>query len=353
MPDFELFFGRSPAMREVYRQIEDIARAPVPVSVLITGESGTGKELAARAIHALADPRAPLVVANCAEFTDSLADSQLFGHRRGAFTGAVDAHAGLISEAHGGFLFLDEVGELRPDVQAKLLRTLDSGEYRRLGGARGRVSSFRVLAATNRDLQRLAREGKFRHDLLHRLGSIVLELPPLRDRREDIPLLVDAFLLDLDRRASKPVPDRVSRAAMGHLKRQPWPGNVRELRSVVIAAAVFARGPEIGEAEILKALSHSRSVPRFWSEDRESLPTLAEAEAETRRWLIEAALRLTNGDRRQAAELIRTSLSTVYRGLEPETSERHRDPGARRRGSRRGNDSDPPERVAGNGGPHD
>jgi two-component system NtrC family response regulator len=228
--------GESQAMQRVRQRIREYAGAEA--TVLIGGETGTGKELVARALHA-ASPRAadPFVAVNCAALPLELVESELFGSARGAFTGAVETRPGLFDAARGGTLLLDEIGELPRSVQAKLLRVLEAGSYRALGAVREKPLEARVLAATNRDLARLCASGEFRLDLYYRLAVLRIDLPPLRERRADIPGLVQHFIA----RAGRP-PQAVAPEAMARLLAHGWPGNVRELRSVVERMLLHADG---------------------------------------------------------------------------------------------------------------
>jgi len=233
----------SHTMRALFEQIALIARSPV--SVLVLGESGVGKEVVARALHELS-PRhgRPWVDISCAALPENLIESELFGHERGAFSGADTAKPGLFELAHGGTLFLDEVGELEPRMQAKLLRVLDGASYYRLGGTRKVMVDVRVLAATNSDLEEAVRQGRFRADLYHRLNQLTLRVPPLRERRDDIVPLAE-FFLSRQSGVLSLTPD-----AAGMLERHAWPGNVRELKNVMSRAAVFARDGRIGCDEL-------------------------------------------------------------------------------------------------------
>ncbi len=237
-PPEQRMVGRSPALLEVFKTIGRVAGSDVPV--LITGESGTGKELVARAIHA-ASPRAagPFVAVNAAAIPRELLESELFGHERGAFTGATESRPGRFREASGGTLFLDEIGDMPAELQAKLLRVLQSGEVTSVGGKRAEVMDVRILAATHRDLDAGVRDGRFREDLLYRLRVVPVEIPPLRERPEDIPVLVEHFM----RRYAAELGTQarfLSDAAVEHLAAHDWPGNVRELENAIKRALVLA-----------------------------------------------------------------------------------------------------------------
>lgn len=237
--------GNSPAMRKVYTLIERIADSPS--SVLILGESGTGKELAARAIHRQSGRQQQRFVAiDCGALPATLLESELFGHEAGAFTGATHAKAGLFEVARGGTLFLDEIAEASPEVQAKLLRALQERVIRRLGGTTDIACDTRVLCATNRDLDALVAEGKFRAELLYRIRVITLKLPPLRERDGDLPLLIDHFVRTCALRLNRPVRG-VTPAALQKLQQHAWPGNIRELANVIEAAVNVADGPLLDE----------------------------------------------------------------------------------------------------------
>ncbi len=246
--------GRCPAMRTLFEQIARVA--PTPASVLILGESGTGKELVARALHDRSPLRdAPFVAVNCATIPENLVESELFGHVKGAFTGADRDRTGLIQSADGGTLFLDEIAELPLPVQARLLRVLQDGELRPVGAERPRRVQVRVLAATNRDLEGLVREEKFRGDLYFRLRVVELRLPPLRERGDDLFLLAEHLLEKACRRLNRP-PMTLTPEAREALRGHHWPGNVRELENALERAAILATGDEV-DAELL-GLEHSR-----------------------------------------------------------------------------------------------
>ena len=236
--------GDSPAMREVFERIQRVATTDT--TVLILGESGTGKELVARAVHEQS-PRsnAPLITVNCAAIPDNLIESELFGHEKGAFTGAVETHQGLVEAAHGGSLFLDEIGELPPEAQARLLRVLQEGEIRRVGSTRSRQVDIRLIAATNRDLKKLVELGDFRSDLYFRLHVMEIELPPLRERGEDIRVLAEHLLERSCKRLNRPRL-HFSPEALSALDHYPWPGNVREMENMIERAVILADSAHIG-----------------------------------------------------------------------------------------------------------
>lgn len=246
---FEEILGRSPAIMAATQRARRFAEVEAPVLVL--GETGSGKELFARAIHR-AGPRAaaPFLALNCAALPESLVESELFGYAPGAFSGADrSGKPGLMELADGGTVFLDEIGEMSPYVQAKLLRFLEDGSFRRVGGKHERRASVRVISATHRDLQVLAGEGRFREDLMYRLAVLTLDVPPLRARREDIGLLVEVFVARAAAQAGRTVP-RLSPAALRALEALDWPGNVRQLQNVLFRAVTLADGPEIGPHDL-------------------------------------------------------------------------------------------------------
>ncbi len=259
--------GRAPAFQAV---LELIARVgPSQASVLLLGESGTGKELAARAVHE-ASPRAgrPLVVVDCASLPETLFESELFGHERGAFTCAHAARAGLVEAAHGGTLFLDEVGDIPLPMQVKLLRLLETGTYRRVGSTEPRHADIRVISATHRHLEQMIHDGRFREDLYYRLSTFPIELPALRERRDDIPLLAAALL----ERVAAPRRLSISPAAMELLQAQPFPGNVRELRNLMERAALLCDGDTLDLAHVEQALRSGRPAPHPIQPDTAPMP---------------------------------------------------------------------------------
>jgi DNA-binding NtrC family response regulator len=299
--------GRTAPMLTVYKQIAHAADAAVPV--LIVGESGTGKELVAKAIHSHGRrANRPFVPVNCGAIAETLLESELFGHVRGAFTGAVSDAKGIFEQAGGGTVFLDEVGETSPALQVKLLRVLEEGEVRPVGASRPMKVDVRVLAATNVDLEKEVAEQRFRQDLFYRLGVIVIHVPPLRERRADIPLLVGQFLLNACSRAGRQV--EFSRAAIDALVAFDWPGNVRELENAVERLVLFSRGAIVDDADLPPALH--RTPPGL--EDRlfDGLPALDEVE---RRYLVHV-LASVGGNRTKAAEIMGIDRRTLYRMAE-------------------------------------
>ena len=298
------FIAGSGAMQDV---LELAARvAPLDTTVLIYGESGTGKEFIVRMIHDQS-PRAtgPFVSINCAALTETLLESELFGHVRGAFTGAVRDKAGLFEVAGHGTLFLDEIGEVAPTVQAKLLRALQEREIRRVGGERTITVNARVVAATNRDLRAAAAAGTFREDLFFRLGAFVITVPPLRERREDIPLLVHDFVRRAAQRARKDV-QSVSAEAMTALMNYRWPGNVRELEHAIERAVIVARGETIRPREL---------PPEIAQKARQRVPDDSLDLRELERAMIERALERFRGNRKEAADALKISTVTLWRKM--------------------------------------
>lgn len=307
--------GRSPAMIELYNEIARVS--PSRSTVLIVGESGTGKELVARAIHKHS-PRAtrPFIAVNCGALTETLLEAELFGHVRGSFTGAVADRRGLWEEAEGGTLFLDEVGETSPAMQVKLLRALQEGEIRRVGASRSQHVDARVLAATNRDLESDVRAGTFREDLFYRLGVVILRVPPLSERRVDIPLLAERFLRAAAAGGARPM--SFSEQALAQLTAYSWPGNVRELESAVEYAAIRARGAEIA-TEDLPAKLQSNGARRRSHDPASALAALysdlISLDELERRYLI-YVLEKTGGNRTRAAEILGIDRRTFYRMAE-------------------------------------
>jgi DNA-binding NtrC family response regulator len=302
----EGMIGRSPAMVEVFETIKQVA--PSRATVLIQGESGTGKELAAHAIHHLS-PRAKgkFLAVHCAALTPELLASELFGHEKGAFTGAFERRIGRFEQAKGGTLFLDEIGEIDPTTQVKILRVLGERTFERVGGGETLTADVRLIAATNKDLAKLVEEGKFRDDLFFRLHVVPLTMPPLRDRKVDIPLLVEAFLKDCALENEKPRRD-LSPDAMRLVLDYDWPGNVRELRTAIEHGVVMATGSQITPRDLPATLRRiSSPVPQPAGREL----NLRDTEAA----LILRALEDCRGNRSEAAKKLGLSRRTLHRRL--------------------------------------
>jgi two-component system nitrogen regulation response regulator NtrX len=310
----EEMVGRGAAMQQVRELIDRVA--PTDARVLITGESGTGKELAAAAIHRQS-PRAAeaFIRVNCAAIPRDLVESELFGHEKGAFTGATDRRRGRFELADRGTLLLDEVGDLGADAQAKLLRVLETGEFERVGGSAPLRVDVRTLAATNRDLRADVAAGRFREDLFFRLLVIPLHMPALRDRREDVPALVEHFLARQRSRIALR-PPRLTPDGMEALARHSWPGNVRELANIVERLTILHPGAEIGAAEVRVLLHAGPTAPttRAAEPDDESLP-LAERLDLYERGIIQAALDEADGNMAEAARHLHTDRANLYRRM--------------------------------------
>ena len=310
--------GRSPVMQEVFSLIQRLA--PHAKVVLLSGETGTGKELAARAFHQAGPRRGrPFVTINCSAVVDTLFESELFGHIRGAFTGAVESKPGVFEAAHGGTLFLDEVGELPFSVQAKLLRALEYGEVQRVGALQPKHVDVTVVAATNRDLRAEVAAGRFRGDLFYRLNVVDLTLPPLRDRREDIPYLTAAFMRDASARMQKRI-QGLTPAAERLLLNARWDGNIRELKNVVERACMLTDATLVSERELVgafgpeQASSGFSSVPAAGSRPRPATTGDAPTPLDAReREHILDVLRQVNGNRMAAAKLLGISRRALYR----------------------------------------
>ncbi len=301
--------GDSRAMRTLREQAERFADTPFPV--LIEGESGTGKELVAELLHARsANAREPFLSVNCAAFTAELLEAQLFGHAKGAFTGATTARAGFFEDAGGGTLFLDEIAEFPLELQPKLLRVLENGEYYRIGETRPRRAEARVLAATNRNLTAEIRAGKFRHDLYHRLGVLTIDVPPLRERERDCLLLLDHFRAMY---ASKVKPFTLSDEALERFQGYSFPGNVRELRNIVVRLGARYPGARVGLNELEAELdSHSELDAATMAELAGGGFHLDEILSGWEQRYINAALRLSNGNLSEAARLLGVNRTTLY-----------------------------------------
>jgi DNA-binding NtrC family response regulator len=292
----------SPAMHEVVALLERLARTEVTVTLL--GETGTGKDVLARAIHEQSGRPGPFVVFDCGAVPPNLIESELFGHERGAFTGAVTSHAGAFERARDGTLFLDEVGELPVDLQPRLLRALESHTVRRVGGARDRTTDVRILAATNRDLATLVQSQQFRPDLYFRLAAAVVTLPPLRERPEDLRLLVPTLLAQLGR-ADVGVPE----ATLAALRSHNWPGNIRELKNTLACSLAFADSGVL-EPRHLRLLPAARDKSAL-----ERLPLGGQRLEAIERTAIRQTLQQTRGNKAQAAQLLGIAVSTLYEKL--------------------------------------
>jgi DNA-binding NtrC family response regulator len=305
--DLDRMVGKGPAMTEVFTLLRKVA--PTQTTVLITGESGTGKEVVARAIHhhSLAADKVFLPV-NCAAIPENLLESQLFGHVRGAFTGAVAAHEGLFARARGGTIFLDEIGDLPIGLQSKLLRTIEAKEILPVGGTQPITVDVRIVAATNRDLGAMVEQGTFREDLFYRLNVVEIRLPPLRDRREDIPELVE-FLVRRHNREMKRSYRGVDNATLKLLMARPWKGNVRELDNVIEHAMIVGDGEWITVADLPRSMRDGQGeLPPVGDDLREALRAYEKIH-------IETVLRRLGADKRAAADALGLSLSSLYRKM--------------------------------------
>jgi two-component system response regulator PilR (NtrC family) len=301
--------GRSPPMQEVFRVLERVA--PTGVTVLIYGESGTGKELVARRLHSLSGRKGRFVAVNCSAIPEGLIESELFGHVKGSFTGAVADKPGLFEEAQGGTLFLDEVGELPLTLQPKLLRVLQEGRIKRVGGNREIAVDVRIVSATNRELRSEVGSGRFREDLFYRLNVVAIEIPPLRERREDIPVLAQHFLKKYAEAFGRPVRG-FSREVLETLERYGYPGNVRELENLVERAVALEPGEYLSRDSLsAELLGNSHGRPNASLEiPEEGIDLEATLESVERRYL-ESALRRTGGNRTEAAKLLGCSFRSL------------------------------------------
>jgi len=331
------FTGNSPKMQELYKKISQIA--PTETTILIYGESGTGKELAARAIHSSSSRKEPFVAVHCASFTESLSSSELFGHERGAFTGATKAKKSIFELAKGGTLFLDEIGEINYDTQVKLLRVLEAGEYWKVGGDKPLKADVRIVAATNKNLEEAVKEGKYREDLFYRLNVVTIEMPPLRERKDDIPFLVKEFIDESSEKNGRNV-EGITPQTMRIFMRYDWSGNVRELKNTIEAMVVLTQHSILDVEDIperiLVSVAPEVNTPIFIPETEDSLaipssaPTiqlsgefepaglnisLGMSLKEVEREFIKETLKFTNDNKAKAARILGISKSSIFRKI--------------------------------------
>ncbi|HKM58649.1 MAG TPA: sigma-54 dependent transcriptional regulator [Chthoniobacterales bacterium] len=305
----ESLVGESRAMHEIFDVVRQVA--PSRATVLIAGESGTGKELIAHAIHNLSNRNKTRFIAfNCAAFAPQLIESELFGHERGSFTGAMERRIGRFEQAAGGTLFLDEIGEIDSNIQVKLLRALDPGVFERVGGSQSIHADVRLVAATNRDLASLVRDGKFREDLYYRLNVVRIRVPPLRERKEDIPLLANSFLKEISERDGKAFRP-LSPDAMDTLLRYDWPGNVRELKGAIDSGVTLATGNQVTVHDLPLTVRSISGVSLAHGSADQDLVNIHDNEIR----LIMRALEETGGNRTEAAKKLGISRRTLHRRL--------------------------------------
>jgi transcriptional regulator with GAF, ATPase, and Fis domain len=300
--DFSGISGSSRRMQEIFQLLEMVA--PSEATVLLLGETGTGKELVAQAIHRNSHRAdGPFVLVNCAALPETLLESELFGHERGAFTGAINRKDGRFLLAHHGTLFLDEIGELSLSIQAKILRVLQAREFEPLGGNRTLKVDVRIIAATNRDLEKMVREGRFRDDLYYRLNVFLLVLPPLRERLDDLPLLADFFLKKYGEKYRRGT-IALAPEALQVFRQYPWPGNIRELENVIERGVIICQGGALTLEDLPLALQQRAGWLAAGGETEPGLPELE-------RQLISRTLARVAGQRRQAAEILGISLDEL------------------------------------------
>ncbi len=304
------FASHSPSMRKIFSQLEAVAESGT--TVLISGETGTGKELLARTIHAHSPRRdQPFVAINCGAFPDTLLESELFGYKKGAFTGADRDKPGRFALAEGGTLMLDEIGEISPAMQVRLLRVLQERTYEPLGSVKAAKADVRIIAATHRDLKQLVQEGIFRQDLFYRINVIQLQMPPLRERREDIPFLIESFIRRFNLSMNRDV-SGISQTALRLLSTYPWPGNIRQLENAIERSMVFCQGLMIEPEDLPGELTEGLLL----SEEKKLSPgSIGDAVRLSETQAIHAALAQTGGNRRKAAELLNIHPTTFYRKL--------------------------------------
>ena len=306
--EFHGIVGKSPAMLEVFDFARKVARHYT--NVLVVGQTGTGKELVARAIHQISPVSSQrLAVCNCSALVDTLLESQLFGHVRGSFTGATDTRPGLFEYANGGTVFLDEIGETSLTMQAKLLRVIQNREIQRVGSPEVRQINVHLIAATNRDLRAEVLAGRFREDLFYRLSSIQIRIPPLSERTEDVPLLVQFFLKKYNEAYSKKIPG-LSRRAQAVLLQHPWPGNVRELENVISSACITATGDFIDLGDLPEHLQHQQAARANSGDDWQPLSL-----EEVGQIHIQRVLDMCQGNRLRAARILGIGRTSLYRYL--------------------------------------
>jgi DNA-binding NtrC family response regulator len=332
---FENIIGRSPQMLAVFGLVEQVA--PSQASILITGESGTGKELIAQAIHQRSPRRdAPFVKVSCAALPETLLESELFGHERGAFTGALSRRAGRFEMAAGGTIFLDEIGDIPAAMQVKLLRFLQERQFERLGGNQTLTVDVRILTATHRDLRALIREGSFREDLYYRLDVIEINLPPLRTRAQDIPLLADFFIRKISLANGKEI-SGLTDETLAALMAWPWPGNVRELEHAIERAVILARDPRL-DLSLFPMLTPGGPVPKKIFGPRVPGASLEEIERDA----ILRTLEAVDGSTTRAAEILQISPRTIQYKLKEYRAEQVQPvPGEAQRRERRGAPEEP------------
>ncbi|MBN1531369.1 MAG: sigma-54-dependent Fis family transcriptional regulator [Spirochaetes bacterium] len=306
---FSSIIGGSEGIGRVLDEVTKVMTKDV--NVLLLGESGTGKELVARAIHSGSRRRqGPFVVVNCAAITTELADSLLFGHKKGSFTGAFSDHDGFFAQAHGGTIFLDEIGDMDMDVQAKVLRVIEDKRVRKVGDSKEIIVDFRIVSATNRDFKDIIARNEFRSDLYYRLEEYPVKIPPLRERRDDIPLLAHHFLDEFCKFYEIPEM-HFGEEAMRELHRYEWPGNIRELKNVIQRAAVLSAGEQIDSLNITESRNTVPAASKTVSTPAEDIQTLEELEREA----VERAYRAAGGNPERACLLLGISRATLYRKL--------------------------------------